>query len=129
MAAFKKTKIYYKGFSTARFEGGSKSFALTDIELVKEDILNHIFTRPGERVMMPKFGTRIPDLAFEPLDRETISIVEEDIKKVIDLDPRVKLLSLNVYPLPNNHTIIAIVELFYLEFEVQDTLNIEVKIS
>jgi hypothetical protein len=115
----------YKGFSTLNW-AKSRTFKLTDIELVKRDLMIHIFTTKGERVMMPGFGTRIPMLAFEPNDEETRLTVETDLKTVFDYDPRVKLISLNVMCLPDNNAIIAIAELFYVEFNVRDVLRIDV---
>jgi len=115
----------YRGFSTANWLV-SKSFVLTNIDLVKQDLLNQIYTIKGERVMMPNFGTRIPIMAFEPNDAKTIGIIEEDLTAVFNYDPRVKLLSLNVTALPNNNAIIAAANLLYIEFNVTDVLNIEV---
>jgi phage baseplate assembly protein W len=119
------TKAIYKGFSTANWKV-SKSFTLTNIDLVKQDLLNHIWTIKGERVMMPNFGTRIPTMAFEPNDEATVAIIEQDLTEVFNYDPRVKLLSLDVASLPNNNAIIAIANLLYVEFQVTDVLNIEV---
>jgi phage baseplate assembly protein W len=87
----------YKGFSSFEFQN-TKSFRLIDIELVKLDLLNHIFTRRGERVMMPTFGTIVPDLVFEPLDEETIDQLEDELLIVFDYDPRVQLLELDIVP-------------------------------
>lgn len=115
----------YRGFSTANWLK-TKSFSLTNIDLVKQDLLNQIWTIKGERVMMPNFGTRIPVLAFEPNDSKTIAIVEEDLTAVFNYDPRVKLLSLQVASLPNNNAILAIANLLYIEFQVTGVLNIEV---
>ncbi len=115
----------YRGFSTANWLT-SKSFVLTNIDLVKQDLLNQIWTIKGERVMMPNFGTRIPILAFEPNDAKTIAIIEEDLTAVFNYDPRVKLLSLNISALPNNNAIIAIANLLYVEFQVTGVLNIEI---
>lgn len=116
----------YKGFSTANWLA-NKSLSVSDSEAVKVDLMNHIFTRLGERVEMPGFGTRIPDVPFEPNDEETIKIIHDDILYVINYDPRVSLVSLNVLPIPDNNTIIAVVVVNYVEFNVQDTLNIDVK--
>ncbi len=99
---------------------------LTNIDLVKQDLLNQIWTIKGERVMMPNFGTRIPVLAFEPNDAKTVAIVEEDLTAVFNYDPRVKLLSLQVASLPNNNAILAVANLLYVEFQVTGVLNIEV---
>lgn len=116
----------YRGFSTQDWRK-RKSFQLNDVELVKRDLINHIFTIKGERVMMPNFGTRIPMLAFEPNDEITRKIVEDDLKTVINYDPRVKLLGLNVMSLPDNNAIIAVADLLYVEINVRDELHIEVK--
>lgn len=119
-------KVFYKGFSTADW-GQRRTFSLTGIDLVKRDLLNHIYTMKGERLMMPNFGTRIPALAFEPCDDITRNIVEEDLKSVFQYDPRVEVMSLNVYALPSNNAIVAIADLLYVEFNVRDELRIEVK--
>ena len=65
-------KGLYRGYSSYEYQN-KKTFSVTDVELVKLDLLNHIFTRKGDRVMMPNFGTRIPDLAFEN-DREVKNV-------------------------------------------------------
>jgi phage baseplate assembly protein W len=116
----------YKGFSTANWLE-TRSFQVADIEVIKHDLSNHIFTRLGERVMQPGFGTRIPDMAFEPNDEETIKIIKDDVIKVINYDPRVQLKSVEVYPIPDNNTIIIMVTVYYVEFQVTGVLNIDVK--
>jgi phage baseplate assembly protein W len=118
----------YRGFSTADWIN-NKTFKLNDIELVKRDLLNHIWTIRGERVNMPSFGTRIPLMTFEQADETTRSIIEEDLKTVIEYDPRVSLISMSVVSLPNNNAILAMADLFYLELKVNDVLRIEVKTS
>ena len=115
----------YRGFSTYDL-ANRKTFSLTNVELVKRDLLTHIFTIRGERVMMPGFGTRIPTLTFEPNDEQTRAIVEQDLRDVFEYDPRVRLMDLQVISLPDNNAIIALADLLYLEFNVRDVLRIEV---
>ena len=116
----------YKGFSTFEFEA-RKTFEINDIELVKLDLLNHIFTRKGSRVMMPTFGTTVPDLLFEPLDEFTTETLEEELRKVIEFDPRVRLLSFDVDINPDQYSVDVHIRLFYIELEVTD--NFELNIS
>ena len=118
-------KGLYRGYSSYEYQN-NKSFSLTDIELVKLDLLNHIFTRKGERVMMPNFGTRIPDLAFEPLDNYTLSILDEDLRAVFAFDPRVELIALNIIPIPDNNLVIASAKLLYVELNMQGSLDINI---
>lgn len=116
----------YRGFSTANFLlNRQNGFALTDQEVVKQDLLNHIYTVKGERVHQPEFGTRIPLLAFEPLDEKTLEIVREDLAAVFTYDPRVKLIGMSVSAVPDNNMIAAFVDVEYLELNIKETLKLE----
>ena len=78
----------YKGFSTS---AGNKSNMLYDIDVVKQDLINHFYTRKGERVMEPEFGSIIWDMLYEPLDETNKEIIVDDCKNIIISDPRVDL--------------------------------------
>jgi len=84
----------YKGFST--FQRLSPPYTLTDIDLVKQDLLNTFHTPLGDRVMLPKFGSRIQEFMFEPFDEFTKQAIIDDAKNVVDSDPRVVLQNINV---------------------------------
>lgn len=114
----------YIGFSST-----AKNLQLTDKDLINRDLLNHIYTLRGERVMLPNFGTRIPLLAFEPLDEQTLAAVKEDLQDVVNYDPRVELLDISVLALPNNNAIIALLDLRYVELGFSETLHLEFKSS
>lgn len=79
----------YRGFSTI---GQFKKFQLSDIELVKRDLLNHFSIRKGEKLMQPNFGSIIWDLLYEPLTPEVQEVLTADIKQIIEYDPRVSVL-------------------------------------
>lgn len=116
----------YKGFSSFEFQA-NKTFKLADVELVKMDLLNHIFTKRGERVMMPSFGTRIPDMLFEPLDDQTVDVIVEELRAVFEYDPRVTLLDLNVYPKYDENAIYGSARLFYNELNVTDLFELNIQ--
>ena len=63
----------YNGYSTVGRSG--VNFSLSDIELVERDLLNHIFTKKGSRVMMPDFGTRGADRSASSIDKYTINLL------------------------------------------------------
>lgn len=119
-----KKQNIYRGFSSRNYEDKG-SFIIRDIECVKEDLLNHIYTIVGERCMMPAFGTRIPLMVFDQNDAQVHAIIENDLKMVFDYDPRVQLLDLSVVPLIDNNAIVAVATLRYVEFDVVDTLHLE----
>lgn len=119
-------KQLYRGYSTYEYEN-TKDFAISDIELVKLDLLNHIYTRKGERVMMPRFGTRIPDLAFEPLDDVTLDVLRSDLQYVFNYDPRVALQNLTITPDYDTNTVVAAAKLFYIELNMSDVLYLNIE--
>ena len=78
--------IIYKGFGTVN---QSSNFRLTDFELVKQDLLNHFNIRKGEKLMNPNFGTLIWNVIHDPLTEEMKGVILEDIKTIINSDPRI----------------------------------------
>lgn len=77
----------YKGFST--ISNDANSFALYDLALIKQDLLNHFHIRQGERLENPEFGTIIWDILFEPLTDEIKNLVQRNVEAIINYDPRV----------------------------------------
>jgi len=77
----------YKGFSTV---GQTKKFHLTDLELVKRDLMNHFSIRKGEKLMNPNFGTIIWNVLFDPLTKDLRSLIVDDVTKIVNYDPRLR---------------------------------------
>ena len=60
-----------------RFENGSMVLS-TGIEDIDRGIRVVLSTAPGERVMRPAFGCRIWELMFEPINANTLGLMEDD---------------------------------------------------
>ena len=86
---------YFVGFNTVG--QNAPPYSLTNIELVKRDINNQFATPIGSRLMLPTFGTRIPEYLFDPFDDYTKNAIIEDAVRVIQSEPRVSLVDINVY--------------------------------
>lgn len=114
----------YRGFSSFEYER-SGSFSVKDVELVKLDLITHIFTRKGSRCRMPNHGTIIPDLPFEMIDDELLETLHSELTTVFKFDPRVRLLELRVIPYYDINTVMATATLHYIEFDVIDVLNLD----
>lgn len=78
----------YKGFSSKE---NTKNFKLYDIDLVKQDIINHFYIRKGEKLERPDFGTVIWDVIFEPFTEEVKNIIAKDVEAIINYDPRIRV--------------------------------------
>ena len=83
----------YKGFSTVN---RSKKFRVTDIDLVKQDLINHFNIRKGEKLMQPKFGSIIWSLLFEPLDAGLQQAIVDDVEQIVGYDPRMSLENITI---------------------------------
>lgn len=60
-------------------------------EDIRQAIYLIIMTRKGERVMRPEFGCSIHDYAFDNMDYETLSRIEETVKEALVLwEPRIR---------------------------------------
>lgn len=116
----------YRGFSTFEYQR-NKTFRLNDIQLVQLDLLNHIFTKRGSRVMMPSFGTVIPELVFEPLDEDTLDTLRDELETVFRYDPRVEQLSLTITPNYDTNTVTASANLLYVELQVADAFEFNIQ--
>jgi phage baseplate assembly protein W len=100
----------FKGYSTVDKTWGN--FKLYDIDLAKRDLLNELYTRKGERLMSPQFGSIVWDLLFDPLTDKIIDAIRADCLRIVTKDPRLDLLDLDV--VDNEHTIIVSIILRYV---------------
>ena len=109
----------YRGFSTIE---QVKKFKLTDLELVKQNLFNHFNIRKGEKLMQPNFGSVIWSMMFEPLNEETKNLIQADVKKVVEYDPRTRVN--NVIVTQFDHGVQLDIEMEYLPTNQSDTLRL-----
>jgi len=102
----------FKGYNTVGKEFGN--FKLYDIDLVKRDLLNEIYTRKGTRLMSPTYGSIVWDLLFDPLYDDAIEAIRDDCLRIINKDPRLKMLQCNVTENIDQQTIIVALALIYV---------------
>ena len=101
-------KTLFKGFSTVQ---GPTTRKLHDIELAKQDLINHFHTKKGERIMSPGFGSMIWQLMFEPWNDTIEEAVKEDCINIVANDPRWRLEGVSTYS--NNNALSVQLRLFY----------------
>ena len=77
--------VTFKGFSS---RADNQNFKLYDFEVAKQDLINRLSVRKGERVENPEFGTIIYDAIFEPFTEDLKDAIIEDITANLNADPR-----------------------------------------
>lgn len=96
--------IFY-GFNPP-FIGGSQNYMSRqeDDRLIKNDILQLLFTIPGERVMRPDFGVNLRNYVFEnAYDESFESLRTEIVSKIGIYEPRVIINSVEMNPDPDRN--------------------------
>ena len=78
--------VTFKGFSS---RADRQNFKLYDFEVAKQDLINRLSIRKGERVENPEFGTIIYDALFEPFSDALKDAIIEDITANLNADPRI----------------------------------------
>ena len=111
----------YRGFSTVSTE--TENFSLYDFQLIQQDILNHFYTRQGERLMNPMFGTVIWDLLFEPLTDEVRGMITKNVDAIVNYDPRVTASEVIVTQYDKGIQIECV--LTYLPYNISQTMQLK----
>lgn len=78
-----------------------KKFRLVDTPLVVQDFVNSLNIRQGEKVGNPAYGTTLWSFVFEPNTADVQFKLENEIRRVASLDPRMILNSIKAYPQEN----------------------------
>ena len=78
--------VAFKGFSS---RADKQNFKLYDFETAKQDLINRLSIRKGERVENPEFGTMIYDVMFEPFTEALKQAVVDDVTANLNADPRI----------------------------------------
>jgi phage baseplate assembly protein W len=111
--------VIFKGFSSPVV---GKTAVLYDVDIVRQDLLNHFNTRKGERVMDVEYGFIGWDLLFE-IDRPGNSqLLEADVRRIVALDPRLQLLSVTVSSVEYGYRIDL--SLYYVQLESVEDLEL-----
>jgi len=75
-------------------------------------------TRPGERVMQPKYGCHMEELLFESLDANTKTMVAERIRTaILYFEPRIEVTSLELDDSRQNEGVVMV----RIEYKVSAT--------
>jgi phage baseplate assembly protein W len=109
----------YRGFSSVN--AAEKSKGLYDLELIKQDLINHFHIKKGEKLMNPTFGTIIWDMLFEPLTPLVKELIVKDVTDIVNSDPRTKIIKSIVTQV--DKSIQLEITLIYIPYNIQENLQ------
>lgn len=109
----------YRGFSTVNSDVNST--ALYDLELIKQDLINHFHIKKGEKLENPNFGTIIWHLLYDPLTEQLKRLIVNDVTSIVNNDPRTQVVRTIVTQ--KDQAIQIEVTLKYLPYNIQESLQ------
>lgn len=120
-----RKKRLFVGFSTFQENEDLRqtNWTLYDLALVKRDLMNHFYTRKGERVMLPGYGCAIWDYLMEPLTEGNRREIEQEVVRVIASETRVELKEMSVTEVAHGFAIQ--ITLFYRPWEVYESFSLD----
>lgn len=110
----------YKGFSSNET---TRNYKLYDIDLVKQDLINHFYIRKGEKLENPDFGTVIWDMIFEQFTEEVKNIIAKDVEDIVNYDPRIAINEVQIDSTDLGIRIQA--DVTYIPFNVNERMTFE----
>jgi len=87
---------------------------LHDIDLAKQDLLNEIYTRKGERLMSPNVGSIVWEMLFDPFTEQASIDIRNDMIRIVKRDPRWNLVEVNSSQTTDQNTIQVQLDLTYV---------------
>ena len=99
-----------------------KKFRLVDTPLVVRDFINALNIQQGQKVGKPEYGTTLWSFVFEPNTPDTQFQLENEIRRIANLDPRMVLNYVKAYPQENG--ILIEVEMAIAPFNQAFLLNV-----
>lgn len=115
-------KATFTGFSTI---GSTQkdSYKLYDLQLIRQDLINHFNTHIGERVMRPDFGCRIWDYLMEQFTATMKGLIVAEAVRICEFDSRVQVVSVDAMSL--DHGVRVELTLNYLPYDMADNFTID----
>lgn len=107
----------------------------TGLDQVKADLLILLMTNPGERVMLPEYGTGLNSLLFQQNDEEIVEKAREMIANAISIwEPRIVIKDIEVnigslsYSTDDMHHALHIKIDFFDQDKIQEVQELVLKV-
>lgn len=110
----------YKGFSSKETK---RNYKLFDIDLVKQDLINHFYIRKGEKLENPDFGTIIWDMLFENFTEDVKTMIAKDVEDIVNYDPRIVVNAVTVDSTDQGIRIEA--DITYVPFNINERMTFD----
>ena len=102
MSTKKTTEVWSELHPEIISDGLGQIKRVINVDAVKASIDNILRTRPGERVMLPQFGSPLHSFLFETMINEELNHIVDQLKAAVELwDDRVEITEMSIYKEPD----------------------------
>lgn len=87
---------------------------------IRNSLINLFNTRPGQRILLPKYGVNLDGYLFEPITKMSAEVLGDTLLQAIQTwEPRVTVKKIKVIAEPDNHqySLVIIVEIPSLRYK------------
>jgi len=99
-----------------------RKYRLIDDQLVIQDFVNALNIQQGQKVGQPEYGTTLWSFVFEPNTMDVQYQLENELKRVASLDPRLQLNYVKAFP--QEQGILIEIQLAVAPFNNPQVLNV-----
>ena len=99
-----------------------KKYRLVDAQLVIQDFVNAMNIPLGQKVGQPGYGTNLWNFIFEPNTPDIQAQIQNEVKRVASLDPRLHINYVKAYPQENG--ILIEIQLSVIPYNTPLVLNV-----
>lgn len=99
-----------------------------DADAVKQSMIDILFTRKGEREVMPNYGSRIVFLLMEKINQFTTILLHDEIENALTTwEPRIRVNNIEIVPFTSFHYYEVTIHFEILRLKEVETLQLKLQ--
>lgn len=113
--------------------GNNNGYAMTsdivvdlDYAAINNSIKNFFSTRPGDKLLSPEYGCDLSEYLFQPVNKYVASLLGDRILTLENYEPRIKIDSVKVLPIPDENTYKIWMEYTVLKIEKKNSVVFQI---
>ncbi|MCG8474442.1 MAG: GPW/gp25 family protein [Cytophagales bacterium] len=109
-----------------QFDAESKEAVMvSDKEDIEESLKILLKTKPGERIMYPKYGCKIFQYVYEQISETLFTEIKEAVRwAIIDFEPRIDLVDVQISYSPEENMSLVRINIIYIIRQINSRHNL-----
>lgn len=136
LSSVQKNSVYvdiHMDLEIGKIIGSADGYALTsdivvdlDYAAINNSIKNFFSTRPGDKILSPEYGCDLTEYLFQPVNKYIAGMIGDRILTLEQYEPRIRIDSVNVLPIPDDNTYKIWMEYTVLKIEKKNSVVFQI---